>query len=139
MKMHANARLSLKGRELLPARSMHGAGMRALVVILWGLGLRINEALMLAETYLEPLRGSILVRHGKGGKRWEVGMDAPDRPCCTVLRRNGDETDGHRLLLSRPKSTADVLCGRIGERGAVLRIGRENYYGWPGALDTASL
>ena len=55
--------------------SMHGARMRALVVILWRAGLRINEALTPAETDLEPRRGSILVRHGKGPKRREVGMD----------------------------------------------------------------
>jgi site-specific recombinase XerD len=54
---------------------VHGARIRALVVILWRAGLRINEALTLAETDLEPRRGSILVRHGKGGKRREVGMD----------------------------------------------------------------
>lgn len=54
---------------------IHGARMRALVVILWRAGLRINEALTLAETDLEPRRGSIMVRHGKGGKRREVGMD----------------------------------------------------------------
>jgi site-specific recombinase XerD len=45
---------------------MHGARIRALVVIRWRAGLRINEALTLAETDLEPRRGSILVRHGKG-------------------------------------------------------------------------
>jgi site-specific recombinase XerD len=55
--------------------SIHGARVRALVVILWRAGLRINEALMLAETDLVPRRGSILVRCGKGGKRREVGMD----------------------------------------------------------------
>jgi integrase len=55
--------------------SVHGARARALVVILWRAGLRINEALMLAETDLEPRRGSVLVRCGKGGKRREVGMD----------------------------------------------------------------
>jgi site-specific recombinase XerD len=53
----------------------HGARIRALVVILWRAGLRISEALALAETDLEPQRGSILVRRGKGGKRREVGMD----------------------------------------------------------------
>ena len=47
--------------------TIHGARVRALVVILWRAGLRINEALRLAETDLEPRRGSILVRHGKGG------------------------------------------------------------------------
>ena len=55
--------------------SVHGARVRALVVILWRAGLRITEALTLAETDLEPRRGSILVRAGKGGKRREVGMD----------------------------------------------------------------
>jgi site-specific recombinase XerD len=54
---------------------VHGARVRALVVILWRAGLRIQEALLLAETDLEPRRGSILVRRGKGGKRREVGMD----------------------------------------------------------------
>lgn len=47
--------------------SVHGQRIRALIVILWRAGLRINEALTLAETDLEPARGSILVRHGKGG------------------------------------------------------------------------
>ena len=53
----------------------HGDRIRALVVILWRAGLRINEALSLAETDLEPRRGSVLVRHGKGGKHREVDMD----------------------------------------------------------------
>jgi site-specific recombinase XerD len=54
---------------------VHGDRIRALVVVLWRAGLRISEALALAETDLEPKRGSILVRRGKGGKRREVGMD----------------------------------------------------------------
>ena len=58
-----------------PGTGVHGARMRALVVVLWRAGLRIHEALALAETDLEPRRGSILVRRGKGGKRREVGMD----------------------------------------------------------------
>ena len=53
----------------------HGLRMRALMRVLWRAGLRINEALMLAESDLEPSRGALLVRHGKGGKRREVGMD----------------------------------------------------------------
>jgi site-specific recombinase XerD len=52
-----------------------GARMRALVVILWRAGLRIGEALALVESDLDPTRGSILVRHGKGDKRRESGMD----------------------------------------------------------------
>jgi site-specific recombinase XerD len=53
----------------------HGLRTRALIVLLWRAGLRISEALSLAESDLDPSRGSILVRRGKGGKRHEVGMD----------------------------------------------------------------
>ena len=43
--------------------------------MLWRAGLRISEALALAESDLDRDRGAILVRRGKGGKRREVGMD----------------------------------------------------------------
>jgi site-specific recombinase XerD len=46
-----------------------------LIVVLWRAGLRIQEALTLAEADLESDRGSLLVRQGKGGKRREAGMD----------------------------------------------------------------
>ncbi len=49
--------------------------LRGLIVVLWRAGLRIMEALALTESDLDPSRGAILVRHGKGGKRREVGMD----------------------------------------------------------------
>ena len=52
-----------------------GVRLRALIGILWRAGLRISEALALAETDLDPVRGAVLVRRGKGGKRREVGMD----------------------------------------------------------------
>jgi site-specific recombinase XerD len=53
----------------------HGWRLRAMIVVLWRAGLRIREALLLAEHELDPRRGSILVRSGKGGRRREVGMD----------------------------------------------------------------
>ena len=53
----------------------HGARLRGLIVVLWRGGLRIQEALALSERDLDPHRGSILVRRGKGGRRREVGMD----------------------------------------------------------------
>ena len=55
--------------------SAHGLRLRGLIVVLWRAGLRIGEALDLTETDLEPGRGSILIRHGKGGRRRVVGMD----------------------------------------------------------------
>jgi hypothetical protein len=53
----------------------HGWRLRAMIVVLWRGGLRIHEALALAEHDLDPRRGSLLVRYGKGGRRREVGMD----------------------------------------------------------------
>jgi site-specific recombinase XerD len=56
------------------ANDRHGWRMRAMVV-LWRARLRVQEALALAEHDLDQRRGSILVRHAKGGRRCEVGMD----------------------------------------------------------------
>jgi site-specific recombinase XerD len=55
--------------------SPEGLRLRAIIIVLWRAGLRISEALALNETDLDPDRGSLLVRHGKGDKRREVGMD----------------------------------------------------------------
>jgi integrase len=57
------------------ADDRHGWRLRAMIVVLWRAGLRIHEALALAEHDLDARRGSLLVRHGKGGRRREVGMD----------------------------------------------------------------
>jgi site-specific recombinase XerD len=53
----------------------HGLRMRALIAVLWRAGLRISEALALNETDIDTARGSLLIRHGKGDKRREAGMD----------------------------------------------------------------
>src|SRR3954466_1892780 len=53
----------------------HGWRVRAMTVVLWRAGLRIQEALTLAEHDLDHRRGSLLIRNGKGGRRREVGMD----------------------------------------------------------------
>jgi hypothetical protein len=50
--------------------------LRGLIVVLWRAGLRIQEALGLAEADLDYRRGALLVRRGKGGRRREVGMDS---------------------------------------------------------------
>jgi integrase len=44
----------------------HGLRLRALIVVLWRGGLRIQEALSLIESDLDPRRGSIVIRRGKG-------------------------------------------------------------------------
>ncbi|HEX6583638.1 MAG TPA: tyrosine-type recombinase/integrase [Thermoleophilaceae bacterium] len=57
------------------AADRHGRRLRAMIVVLWRGGLRIHEALALAEDDLDLGRGSLLVRNGKGGRRREVGTD----------------------------------------------------------------
>jgi site-specific recombinase XerD len=54
---------------------VHGRRLRGLIVGLWRAGLRICEALALAEADLDARRGSLLVRRGNGARRREVGMD----------------------------------------------------------------
>jgi integrase len=49
--------------------------LRGVIVVLGRAGLRISEALALAESDLDFARGAIVVRHGKGDKRREFGMD----------------------------------------------------------------
>jgi integrase len=46
------------------------------LLALWRGGLRVQKALALGERDLDPRRGSLLVREGKGGKRREIGRDA---------------------------------------------------------------
>src|ERR1700681_4336543 len=42
----------------------NGARLRGLIVVLWRAGLRVSEALALAESDLDRNRGAILVRRG---------------------------------------------------------------------------
>src|SRR5947209_3306963 len=55
-----------------------GLRLRGVIVVLWRAGLRVSEALALAESDLDKTRGAVLVRGGEGGKRREVGMDRWD-------------------------------------------------------------
>ena len=55
--------------------SPEGLRLRSVIVVLWRAGLRISEALALAESDLDRTRGAVVVRQGKGGRRREVGMD----------------------------------------------------------------
>ncbi len=62
-------------RDAPGGSGINGDRVRGLVVVLWRAGLRIGEALDLHEGDLEPARGALLIREGKGGRRREVGMD----------------------------------------------------------------
>jgi site-specific recombinase XerD len=66
--------------EIIAVMRTTGTGLaatrtRALIVVLWRAGLRVSEALALQESDLDQARGAVLVRHGKGDKRREAGMD----------------------------------------------------------------
>jgi integrase len=65
---------------------VHGRRLRGLIVVLWRAGLRIHEALALAEADLDPRRGALLVRRGKGGRRREIGTTrpTPSGGCCST-------------------------------------------------------
>jgi integrase len=54
---------------VMRSAGVHGRRLRGLIVVLWRAGLRICEALALAEADLDARRGSLLVRRGKGGRR----------------------------------------------------------------------
>jgi site-specific recombinase XerD len=74
--MTASVVLDSAGRRRSASEDPHGFRLRAMIVMLWRGGLRVQEALALSERDLDPRRGSVLVRRGKGGRRREVGMDA---------------------------------------------------------------
>ena len=75
----------------------HGARMRALIVLLWRAGLRINEALTVSEHDLEPRAGSVLVRHGKGGPA-PRGRHRPVGLGATQPLARGAAAQGHPLV-----------------------------------------
>ena len=53
----------------------NGQRLRALIVLLWRAGLRMQRSPRASRDRPRRRRGAILVRRGKGGKRREVGMD----------------------------------------------------------------
>jgi site-specific recombinase XerD len=53
----------------------HGLRSRALIAVLWRVGLWISEALALIETDIDAARDLLLIGHGKGDKCREAGMD----------------------------------------------------------------
>jgi integrase len=66
--------------------SADGMRLRALIVVLWRAGLRISEALTLAESDLDLDRGAVLVRHGecriRHSPRYAGARVMPNRCCC---------------------------------------------------------
>lgn len=93
-------------------------------MVLWRAGLRISEALALAETDLDVNRGAVVVRSGKGGKRREVGMDRwAWQQLGPWLDLRGTMPVGPFVLCaSRPNASSTVLGGDT-PRAATRRCG----------------
>ena len=88
-------------------------GLRLLIVVLWRGGLRIHEALSLIESDLDPRRGSILMRRGKGNRRdGRVGVERSSR---SVARRPGRAADRCAVLRDR---RADPRAAVVSDRRA---------------------
>jgi integrase len=105
----------------LTGERLHGWRLRALIVVLWRGGLRIHEALALTEHDLDPRRGSLLVRDGKGGKRREIGMDEwgweqlrpwlaarPELPAGPLFCIIAQTLDSHSAGVGLPRPTPPV-------------------------------
>jgi len=109
-----------------------GLRLRGMIVVLWRAGLRIGEALALAESDLDRARGAILVRSGKGGRRREghgplgvgatrpmVGNQAQHAGRCAVL--HPARPHPRTALSSSHGSRAAARRGRSGGGQATLR------------------
>ena len=95
------------------ADDRHGWRMRAMIVVLWRAGLRVQEALALAEHDLDQRRGSLLVRSGKGGRRREVGMDDWGWELLAPLARRTSGAAGRAAVLHHRRTHARAsLVGR---------------------------
>ena len=107
-----------------------GARPRALIVILWRAGLRIGEALDLAESDLDALRGAVLVVavRAAGGVRsgWTVGhgrswsdgcrsvVSCRSALCCALIR-------GATVGRQWESSSARTQLGRTAVKAGVRR------------------
>jgi len=94
----------------------HGFRLLAMIVMLWRGGLRVQEALALSERDLDPRRGSVLVHHGKGGRRREVGMDA------WGWENLGLSAIGLRALLAPPPRGGLRRLGQMHARANALQL-----------------
>jgi site-specific recombinase XerD len=108
----------------------HGIRLRALIVVLWRGGLRIQEALSLIESDLDPRRGPILVRRGAlfcvidgptRGRRWSAtavrGELRRYAPAAGVRRRFAPHQlrHAHAVKLAREGVPLPVIQRQLGQ------------------------
>jgi integrase len=88
------------------ADNRHGFRLRAIIVVLWRAGLRVQEALALTEHDLDPRRGSLLVRRGlcriRHRPRYAGARVMPSRPAGGARRpRSARVLAGNGLGIAR--------------------------------------
>ena len=93
---------------------LSGARTRGFIVVLWRTGLRISEALGLGEGDLDPGRGSLLVRRGKGGKRRE-GV-----PLNVIQRQLGHADLGVTSVYLQGIDSTEVISAVHGRRAPTM-------------------
>jgi integrase len=75
--------------------TIYGLRTRALIVLLWRAGLRISEALALAESDFDSATGSVLVRRGKAASvvkwAWTAGPGNRSNHGSTSARHSQSE------------------------------------------------
>ena len=88
-------------------RSLTGPRNRALIVLLFQVGLRISEALALREKDIDVTRGVLTVLHGKGDRQRTLGVDV------------GTLAELHQWLAWRAargiRDPAPVFCTKTGQ------------------------
>jgi hypothetical protein len=100
---------------------VHGARMRAFIVLLWRAGLRINEALTVTEHDLDPRLGAVLVRHGKG---------VSGRPPRRLARLCCGSTSVPIVVGARRRGGSNAATAGLRQPGAAL-AGRLTGSCWP--------
>jgi len=90
---------------------VHGRRLRGLIVVLWRAGLRIHEALALAEADSDPPAADrLLVRRGKASRRRQVGMETGPGSSLSPGSR-GASAAGRTVVLRRQRRHARAALG----------------------------
>jgi site-specific recombinase XerD len=83
--------------------TIHGQRLRGQIVVLWRAGLRIREALALAEAGLDPRCGAVLVRRGRAAAAARSAWTSGPGAAAAMAHRRG-RTPGRATVLHHHRS-----------------------------------
>jgi site-specific recombinase XerD len=101
---------------------VHGARLRALIVLLWRAGCASNEALTVTEHDLDARLGAIPVRHGKGGRRREVGIGPVGLGPHPALARGPDRAAGRAAAMRARRADPRPTWASDAARAQLRRV-----------------